>query len=158
MLADAFDLAEASGFAVDDVQGLLAEFVNDAFGECRADAFDHPAGKIAPQALCRGRGYAGDGFGVELLTVSLVHHPLALGLQFFALPDRRTVPYYGHQIETPPYAGRGFDRADRVTVILIAVDNGFDGAGHDLDIGFLTVFFRVVHGFVLAKTVRRKAV
>jgi len=102
----------------------------DTLREFWADAFDHAAGQIAPQAFGRSRRDAGDGFRLELLAVRRVTDPLAFRVQLFTLPHGCAGSHDGHDgVALADTATMRLHRADGVAGLVVSEDDRLHGAG-----------------------------
>ena len=119
------DLAEAAGVVLEYVDRVGAELVDDAVGEHGADAVDQSAREIAAHAFRRLRRNAGDALRLELAAAHGVVHPLTHGVQFLALPRRRTGAEHSDlalgEAESPVLGKR--DVQDGEAVVVVAEDD-----------------------------------
>ena len=126
---------------LDDLEGVGSEFVDNALRVYLANALDQAAGEETQNALCRGRGDADDGVGLETPPVLRVRHPFSLGGEFLSDPNRRAGSNDRHRRH---HRLGGLDVADDVARLLVAEAHVLDAAGEGLDFSCFSVWFR--HG------------
>ena len=84
---DPLDLGQEGGRLVDDVQGAVAEPLDNPLGVGGADALDEPGPEVPGDPGGRVRGGGLEFVGLELGAVGLVVDPLAAGLDVLAGDD-----------------------------------------------------------------------
>ena len=109
--ADARHLGQPLGRRVDDLEGRLAEGVDDAPGVDRADALDQPAAEVAPHPLGRRRQGGAVVERLELPAVLRVVAPPAVRDDRLAGGEVGERADQGHQ---PVVAPGGLDLAPRL--------------------------------------------
>lgn len=92
--ADLGDFEEPGRLGGKHFERIFAESAHDGLGEPGAHAFDEARAQVALDAFKRLGRHADDLLRLELPPVHLVRSPLALGLDGFALPHRRSPAHY----------------------------------------------------------------